>query len=129
VLAAVAFAANDTFISEYPYDGFGAITAAANIVGDSVNLIVAVTVAASRLPPVLVVSTSTYDEPAVCGGAVGDGDAGTNVPDVDGVNVGVGDTVRLSVGVPLDDGVKVGEEDGLAVVGAVVGCSDWQVSR
>ena len=29
VLADVAFAANDTFISVYPYDGFGAITAAA----------------------------------------------------------------------------------------------------
>jgi hypothetical protein len=103
--------ANVMFDSVYPYDGFGAITAAANIVGDSVNLIVAVTVAASRLPPVLVVSTSTYEEPIVCGGAVGDGDAGTNVPDVDGVNVGVGDTVRLSVGVPLDDGVRVGERD------------------
>jgi hypothetical protein len=99
------------FDSVYPYEGFGRITAAAHLVVDIAYVAVAVTVDASRFPPVDVVSTSTYEDPTACGSAVGDGDAGTNVPDVDGVNVGVGDTVRLSVGVPLDDGVKVRETD------------------
>jgi hypothetical protein len=79
------------------------------LVVDIAYVAVAVTVDASRLPPVDVVSTSTTTELIVCAKALGDGDAGTNVPDVDGVNVGVGDTVRLTVGVPLAVGVKEGE--------------------
>ena len=112
--------ANVMFDSVYPYDGFGAITAAAQIAGPIVNFTVAVTEDASRLPPVLVVSTSTYEEPTVCGGAVRDGDGvDRGVPDKEGVAVGVPervgvsdgvpDTVRLLDGVPLVDGVEVGE--------------------
>lgn len=51
--------ANEMLDSLYPYDGFGTITAAAHAVVDILYFVVAVTVDASRLRPVLVVSTST----------------------------------------------------------------------
>jgi len=51
--------AKEMFDSVYPYEGFGRITAAAHLVVDIAYVAVAVTVDASRFPPVDVVSTST----------------------------------------------------------------------
>jgi hypothetical protein len=114
-------AANETFESVYPYDGFGTIAAAAHAVVDIAYLVVADTLDASTLPPGAdVESASTTTEPIACGSAVCDGDGvGRGVPEMDGVAVdvpelvglsdGVPDTVRLPDGVPLVEGVKVGE--------------------
>lgn len=125
--------ANETLDNVNPYDGFGAITAAAQIVGDSVSLIVAVTDAKTRLPPGdVVVSTSTTVELAVSGRPVCEGDGVVNgVPEMDGVPEGVPDGdgefdlvpepdpvgEKVGVGVPLGsapaDGVPVCDGDGL----------------
>ena len=120
------------FDSVYPYDGFGTITAAAHLVVDIAYVAVAVTVDARRLPPVLVVSTRTYEEPTDSRGADCDGDGvARGVPEMDGVPErvpeGVGEVdfvsepdgvgVKVGVGVPLDDapadGVAVCDGDGL----------------
>ena len=135
--------ANETLDNVNPYDGFGAITAAAQIVCDSVSLIVAVTDAKTRLPPGdVVVSTSTTVELAVSGRQVCEGDGVVNgVPEMDGVPEGVPDGDgefdlvpvcdgefdlvpepdpvgdKVGVGVPLGsapaDGVPVCDGDGL----------------
>jgi hypothetical protein len=112
------FPAKEMFDSVYPYDGFGTITAAAHLVVDIAYVAVAVTVDARRLPPVLVVSTRTYEEPTDSRGADCDGDGvARGVPEMDGVPErvpeGVGEVdfvfepdcvcVMLCEGVPLDD--------------------------
>jgi hypothetical protein len=102
------------FDSVYPYDGFGTITAAAHLVVDIAYVAVAVTVDARRLPPVLVVSTRTYEEPTDSRGADCDGDGvARGVPEMDGVPEGVPEGVGEDDRVPEPDGV--GEKVGVGV--------------
>jgi len=114
-VATAVFAAKVTFVSVYPYVGFGDITAAAHAVADIAYLGDKLT--PDKTPPgALVVSTSTTVDPSVCGGGVTDGDGvKEGVPDLDGEpdgvpdGDGVPDCVRDDDGVPDRVGVTVGD--------------------
>ena len=96
---------NVAFVTRKPYVGFGTSTKAGYLVSDSVDSADAALTPERSPPGALVVSTSTTDEPSVCGGGVLVA-LGVLLRDVD--RVGVPDTVDdrdgVGIGVSAADG-------------------------